>query len=42
MQASAGKFSILEMRRVEEIDLGDNCDYENFAAAANRILEVSD
>jgi NAD(P)-dependent dehydrogenase (short-subunit alcohol dehydrogenase family) len=40
LQASAGKFSILSMQRGAEIDLGDNCDYEDFSRAANRILDI--
>jgi NAD(P)-dependent dehydrogenase (short-subunit alcohol dehydrogenase family) len=41
MQASAGKFSILEMKTVDEIDLGDNCDYEHFKTEASRVLGTS-
>jgi len=40
MQASAGKFSLLRMQRGVEIDLGDDCDYEDFSRAANRILDT--
>ncbi|MFT6644222.1 MAG: NAD(P)-dependent dehydrogenase (short-subunit alcohol dehydrogenase family) [Patiriisocius sp.] len=39
MQASSGKFSILKMQRGEEIDLGDDCDYEKFSRAASQILD---
>tara|TARA_R110002072_G_scaffold7773_7_gene41624 strand:- start:37154 stop:37987 length:834 start_codon:yes stop_codon:yes gene_type:complete len=40
MQAAAGKFSLLKMQRGEEIDLGEDCDYENFSRAANQILDI--